>query len=96
MQTSFAKKKLNGDNHPLTINNFPQTLQICQADINTAFNLKKQRGPRSKFSSGGAKGECVKETFFCEIIFCEIIFCEIIFCEIIFCEIIFCLIYFYS
>ena len=65
----FCKEKLNGDNHPLTINNFPQTLQIYQADINTAFNLKKQRGPRSKFSSGGAKGECVKENFFVKLFF---------------------------
>ena len=55
----FCKEKLNGDNHPLTINNFPQTLQIYQADINTAFNLKKQRGPRSKFSSAGGLKENV-------------------------------------
>ena len=52
----FCKEKLNGDNHPLTINNFPQTLQIHEADINTAFNLKKQQGPCSKFLSGGGGG----------------------------------------
>ena len=38
----FYKEKLNGDNHPLTINNFPRTLQIYDADINIAFNLEKQ------------------------------------------------------
>ena len=38
----FYKEKLNGDNHPLTINNFPRALQIYDADINIAFNLKKQ------------------------------------------------------
>ena len=38
----FYKEKLNGDNHPLTINNFPRTLQICDADINIASNLEKQ------------------------------------------------------
>ena len=32
----------NGDNHPLTINNFPRSLQIYDADINIAFNLEKQ------------------------------------------------------
>ena len=31
-----------GDNHPLTINNFPRTLQICDSDINIASNLEKQ------------------------------------------------------
>ena len=35
----FYKEKPNGDNHPLTINNFPRTLQIYD-DI--AFNLEKQ------------------------------------------------------
>ena len=45
----FCKGKLNGDNHPLTINKFPQTLQIYQADINTAFNLN------SSFRVGGLK-----------------------------------------
>ena len=38
----FYKEKLNGNNHPLTINNFPRTLQIYEADINIASNLKKQ------------------------------------------------------
>ena len=38
----FYKEKLNGDTHPLTINNFPRTLQIYDADINIAFNLEKQ------------------------------------------------------
>ena len=38
----FYKEKLNGDNHPLTINNFPRTLQICDVDINIASNLEKQ------------------------------------------------------
>ena len=38
----FYKEKLNGNNHPLTINNFPRTLQIYDADINIAFNLEKQ------------------------------------------------------
>ena len=38
----FYREKLNGDNHPLTINNFPRTLQIYDADINIAFNLEKQ------------------------------------------------------
>ena len=38
----FYKEKLNGDNHPLTINNFPRALQIYDADINIAFNLEKQ------------------------------------------------------
>ena len=38
----FYKEKLNGDNHALTINNFPRTLQICDADINIASNLEKQ------------------------------------------------------
>ena len=42
MQTIFMKKKLSGDNHPLTINNFPRTLQINDADIDIAFNLEKQ------------------------------------------------------
>ena len=41
----FYKEKLNGDNHPLTINNFPRTLQICDADINIASNLEKQGIP---------------------------------------------------
>ena len=36
------QRKLNGNNHPLTMNNFPWTLQIYEADIDTAFNLKKQ------------------------------------------------------
>ena len=39
----FYKEKLNDNNHPLTINNFPQTLHIYDADINIAFNLEKQR-----------------------------------------------------
>ena len=30
----FCKENLNGDNHPLTIKNFPQTLQIYETDIN--------------------------------------------------------------
>ena len=34
----FYKGKLNGDNHPLTINNFLRTLQIYVADINIALN----------------------------------------------------------
>ena len=38
----FYKEKLNGDNHPLTINNLPRTLQIYDADIDTTFNLEKQ------------------------------------------------------
>ena len=38
----FYKEKLNGNNNPLTINNFPSTLQIYDADINIAFNLEKQ------------------------------------------------------
>ena len=38
----FYREKLNGDNHPLTINNFPRTLQINNADIDIAFNLEKQ------------------------------------------------------
>ena len=38
----FYKEKLNGNNHPLTINNLPRTLQIYDADINIAFNLEKQ------------------------------------------------------
>ena len=38
----FYKEKLNGDNHPLTINNFPWTLQLYDADINITFNLEKQ------------------------------------------------------
>ena len=38
----FYKEKLNGDNHSLTINSFPRTLQIYDADINIAFNLEKQ------------------------------------------------------
>ena len=38
----FYKEKLNGDNHPLTINNFPRAFQIYDADISIAFNLKKQ------------------------------------------------------
>ncbi|RMX53308.1 hypothetical protein pdam_00022791 [Pocillopora damicornis] len=37
----FYKEKLNGDTHPLTINNFPRTLQIYDADIDNAFNLEK-------------------------------------------------------
>ena len=41
----FYKEKLNGNNHPLTINNFPRTLQIYDADINIAFNLEKQGIP---------------------------------------------------
>ena len=36
------REKLYGDNHRLTINNFPKTLQIYDADINIAFNLEKQ------------------------------------------------------
>ena len=68
----FCKENLNGDNHPLTIKTFPQTLQIYEADINTAFNLKKQQGPRSKFLSGGGGGvkeECVKENVFVKLFF---------------------------
>ena len=38
----FYKGKLNGNNSPLTINNFSRTLQIYDADINIAFNLEKQ------------------------------------------------------
>ena len=38
----FYKEKLNGVNHLLTINNFPRTLQIYDADINIAFNLEKK------------------------------------------------------
>ena len=38
----FYKEKLNGDNHPLTIKNFPRTLQVCDADINIASNLEIQ------------------------------------------------------
>ena len=38
----FYKEKLNGDNHPLTINNFSRAFQIYDADISIAFNLKKQ------------------------------------------------------
>ena len=38
----FYKEKLNGDNNPLTINNFPQTIQIYDADINIAVNMEKQ------------------------------------------------------
>ena len=39
----FYKEKLNGNNNPLTINNFPSTaLQVYDADINIAFNLEKQ------------------------------------------------------
>ena len=38
----FFKEKLNGDNHLLTINNFPRTIQIYDADINIAFYLEKQ------------------------------------------------------
>ena len=38
----FYKEKLNGDNHPLTINNLPRTLQRYDADINIAFNLEKR------------------------------------------------------
>ena len=41
MQTSLQRKS-PGDNHPLTINNFPRTLQIYDADNNIAFNLEKQ------------------------------------------------------
>ena len=41
MQTSLQRKS-HGDNHPLTINNFPRTLQIYDADNNIAFNLEKQ------------------------------------------------------
>ena len=37
----FYKEKLNGDTHPLTINNFPRKLQIYDADIDNAFNLEK-------------------------------------------------------
>ena len=37
------KEKLNGDNNPLTINNFPRTLQIYDADVNISFNMKKRR-----------------------------------------------------
>ena len=36
------QRKTHGDNHPLTINNFPKALQIYDADINIAFNLEKQ------------------------------------------------------
>ena len=36
------REKLYGDNHGLTSNNFPKTLQIYDADINIAFNLEKQ------------------------------------------------------
>ena len=36
------QRKTHGDNHPLTINNFPRTLQIYDSDINIAFNLEKQ------------------------------------------------------
>ena len=38
----FSKEKLNCDNHRLSINNFPRTLQIYAADIDIAFNLEKQ------------------------------------------------------
>ena len=38
----FYKGKLNGNNSPLTINNFSRTLQIYDADINIAFNLERQ------------------------------------------------------
>ena len=38
----FYKEKLNGNNHPLTIKNFPRTLQVCDTDINIASNLEKQ------------------------------------------------------
>ena len=38
---TFYKEKLSGNNYPLTINNFPRTLQIYDTDINTAFNLEK-------------------------------------------------------
>ena len=38
----FYKEKLDGDNHLLTINNFPRTLQIYDADIKNVFNLEKQ------------------------------------------------------
>ena len=38
----FYKEKLNGNNHPLTLNDFLRTLQIYDADINIAFNLEKQ------------------------------------------------------
>ena len=41
MQTSLQRKS-HDDNHPLTINNFPRTLQIYDADNNIAFNLEKQ------------------------------------------------------
>ena len=37
----FYKEKLYDNNHPLTINNFPRTLQIYDIDINIAF-LEKQ------------------------------------------------------
>ena len=37
----FYKEKPNGNNHTLTINNFPRTLQIYDADIHIAFNLGK-------------------------------------------------------
>ena len=30
---------------------------------------RKRQGPRSKFSSGGAKEECVKENFFVKLFF---------------------------
>ena len=43
MQTSLTKENsMAGNNHSLTINNFPRILQICDADINIAFNLEKQ------------------------------------------------------
>ena len=38
----FYKQKLNGDNNPLTINNFTQTIQIYDADINIAVNMERQ------------------------------------------------------
>ena len=38
----FYIEKLNGDSHPLTINNFSRTLQLYDADIDIALNLEKK------------------------------------------------------
>ena len=42
MQACFIEKKLYSNNQQLTINDFPCTVQIYDADITVAFNLKKK------------------------------------------------------
>ena len=42
MQACFYTEKLYANNQQLTINDFPCTVQIYDADISIAFNLEKQ------------------------------------------------------